>query len=195
MQDTLNKRLIMPNDETFNCMIMEIEGTINNRPLCMTPLEGTKDKYLTPNHFLMLRPNFQSTPAYSSYKKSLIENWEDVKEFIGTLWGHFQKFYMSEILHREKWFDMKKKLNVGDIIVTADPTIPNLWRLGTIIDVHEGSKDQVRKVAIKLGKRNSVNEKTKQLLNNLKQSYMNEKFTIVTRPATQVASLELQISL
>jgi hypothetical protein len=27
----------------------------------------------------------------------------------------------------------RKKHEVGDIIVTADPTVPNLWRFGTLI--------------------------------------------------------------
>ena len=39
MHDTLNKRQIIPNDETFYCIIKETKGTVNNRPLCMTPLE------------------------------------------------------------------------------------------------------------------------------------------------------------
>lgn len=194
MHDSLDKRLIVPNDETFTCMIKEVEGLINNRPLSMIPLEGTTDKYLTPNHFIMLRSNFQAVPQSTSYKKCYIKNWEDVKEFIGSLWGHFQKFYINELLYREKWFDKTKKLEVGEIVVTADPTIPNLWRLGVIIDVVEGSKDQIRKVTVKLGKRNKINESSSKTSASIKRCYVNEKYSIITRPATQVAALELKTS-
>lgn len=195
MHDTMNKRLIIPNDEVFSCMIKEIEGTINNRPLSMIPMEGTTDKYLTPNHFLMLRPNFQINPSCTRYAKSLVENWEDIKKFIGSLWGHFQKFYINELLYREKWFDKAKKLEVGDIVVTADPTIYNLWRLGTIVEIQEGSKDQVRKVTVKLGKRNSIDEGKIKSKASIMKSYKNENFSIITRPATQVAALELRVEL
>ena len=88
-----------------------------------------------------------------------------------------------------------KKLEIGDIVVTADPTVHNLWRIGTIIDIHEGSKDQIRKITVRLGKRNSIDKNANKSNAKLKKTYINEKFSIITRPATQVASLELKVQL
>jgi hypothetical protein len=108
------------------------------------------------------------------------------------LWDHFNRAYIQELIYREKWFDRKAKLEVGDIVVTADPTVANLWRLGKIIKVEEGSKDQTRKVVVRLGKRNTIDKKI--LIKSKKEiltGYKREKYSEVTRPASEVAHINL----
>lgn len=186
----LDKRMLVPNDEVFRTMICEIIGMVNNRPLTMLPLEKGENEFLTPNHFLMLRSNFQiSTSNTDEYLTGKVKQWVEIKELINQLWDHFNTAYIKEIQEREKWIDFKTPLKTGDIVILADPTITNLWRLGVIIEATTGSMDQVRKLKIRLGKRNVTNRHA--LKQNIKKEYLNEKFIEVTRPACAVAPLNL----
>lgn len=195
MQDTLNSKIITPNDFVFRCLICEIIGMLNNRPLTMIPIEGNENSFLTPNHFLMLRSNFQSAPSNDRFLSCNLKNWTSIKEMINVLWNHWHKAYVNEILHREKWINYKKPVEIGDLVMTADPTINNLWRLGKIVKVIPGSKDQVRKVTIRIGRRNKIDTK---ILNDSKQLmkwYKNDGFIDITRPVTQIAPLNLKANI
>ncbi|KAG5683544.1 hypothetical protein PVAND_012818 [Polypedilum vanderplanki] len=152
LHNTLSTKMLFPDDETLRNIICEVIGMLNNRPLSMEYMEGDEHTLLTPNHFLMLRGNFQSTSSDNHYK--------------------------------DKWLDFTTPLKVGDIVVVADPTISSLWRLATIVKAEQGSNNQVRKLTLRLGKRSVIK-------NNKGNAYKEEKFTKITRPATQVAPLNL----
>ena len=98
---------------------------------------------------------------------------------------------MNEILYREKWIDTTKPLRAGDIVVVPDPSVNSLWRLGVIIKAEKGSANQVRKLTIRLGKRNAILEKSRGNKSQLLYAYRKETYTIVTRPASAVAPLNL----
>ena len=189
--ESLNQKLLVPNDETFKSMVCEIIGMLNNRPLTMLPLEDTSNCFLTPNHFLMLRSNFQSAPSNNKYTNSTLKEWGDVKQMINVLWSHFNKAYVNELLYREKWIDYKKTLSAGDIVVVPDPTVNSLWRLGVIVKAEKGSANQVRKLTIRLGKRSSIDEKSRSNKSQMLYAYRKEAYTLVTRPASEVAPLNL----
>jgi len=194
LHETLNKKLIIPGDEEFRCLICEIIGMLNNRPLTMLPIKDTNNCFLTPNYFLQLRPNFQSCPSNKSFNKCMIKEWQDVKALVNVLWDHFNRAYVNEIMHRDKWIDFKKPLCVGDVVVLADPSINNLWRLGVIMEVQEGSQNQTRKVTVRLGKRSAINDHSNKNREALMKDYKKETFTEVTRPTSQVAPLNLFVS-
>ena len=117
--------------------------------------------------------------------------WEDGKQMINALWTHFNKVYVNELLYREKWIDYKKPLNTGDIVVVPDPTVNSLWRLGVIVKAEKGSANQVRKLTIRLGKRSSIDEKSRANKSQMLYAYRKEAFTLITRPASEVAPLNL----
>ena len=106
--------------------------------------------------------------------------------------------FILTILKREKWINKVEPLAIGDIVVTADPTVTNSWRLAKIIDTKLGSKNQVREVVLLLGKKNTLKNVTvsKQGTSNFNKKeimkmYKNESFSIVTRPALGVAKIKL----
>ena len=194
LHDTLNKKLIIPGDEEFRCLICEIIGMLNNRPLTMLPIKDTNNCFLTPNHFLQLRSNFQSSPSNKTFNGCMIKEWQDIKRLVNVLWDHFNRAYVNEIMHRDKWIDYKKPLKIGDIVILADPSVNNLWRLGVITEIHEGSRNQVRKVKVRLGKRSAINDYSNKNRNALMKDYQKESFTEVTRPASAIAPLNLFVS-
>lgn len=191
MEIMMNKKLFHLNDESFRAFICETVGILNNRPLCMTPINDSQE-FLTPNHFLMLKPNFISRPA--EHDPKLIQKmWREVQALSNILWDHWLKAYLPTILYRQKWIDKKTPLQIGDIVITADPTIYNSWRLGKVVDIEHGSQQQVRKLKVELGKNNPINDmKTLKSRKALLKAYKAEKSTIVSRPATCVAAIKLR---
>ena len=186
METTINKL----DDFTIINMLTEIMGILNSRPLSMVPLKEGGHELLTPNSFLMRRPNPQCIPYRLTDKAIKINDFQSIKESLKPLWEHFILYYLPTITKRPKWNKKIKKLEVGDVVVTVDTTVGNSWRLGTIIKINPGSKDQVRSVEIKLGKR-EVNIQPNYSNKTKMKTYLEEKSSIVTRPTTAVARLDI----
>lgn len=187
-EQQMNLQLRNLNDEQFRGVMCEIMGFVNNRPLCVTKT-GEKMIPLTPNHFLMDRANYKVTPN-SPLPTDLYKYASNLEKIKDTLWRHWLSQYIPTILYREKWVIKAKKLEVNDIVITADPSISNSWRLGRIIEVKEGSGNQIRKVKVMLGK-NDIHDKIltpKQRLT----AYKNETATTIERPATAVSAIDVK---
>jgi len=179
-------------DLTVINLLTEIMGILNSRPLSMIPIEDGRHEILTPNSFLMRRPNPQTIPFSDSHIKRKIEDYASIKESMKPLWDHWVKHYLPTIAIRNKWNKKNENLAVGDIVLTVDTTVNNSWRLGIITKIIPGSKDQVRQVEVKLGKRD-VGISFESCSRGIKSKYLAEKISIVTRPATAVAKLRISI--
>lgn len=202
MEQMMSKKLYHLDDESFRAFICETIGILNNRPLCMIPIKDSSNEFLTPNNFLMLRPNFVSR-TIDSNPRLITKYWSDVQKLANILWEHWLKAYLPTIMYREKWIDKSSPLQVGDLVITADPTVYNSWRLGKIVEIESGSQQQVRKVKVELGKNNTLKvelgknnlSSTDKIIKTRKlilKAYMSEKSTVVTRPATAVAAINLR---
>lgn len=182
------------NDFALRGILMEVAGLLNNRPLTLAPMEDLNNEFLTPNCFLMLRSNFQEIPYSDDKMHHITKNWEDVKQFTKILWKNWLMSYLPTLLEREKWHDKVEPLKEGDIVVTIDTTVSDSWRLGRILKIKPGSKNQVRQVEIILGKKNVFDRKNIKTRKGLRDLYQAEKQSIVTRPATAVAKIQLNNS-
>lgn len=172
-------------DFTMRNILAEVTGLLNNRPLC---LEG--DSFITPNSFLIGRNNFQNSIICEDFKNniSLNNNYNEMRKFTARLWQDWLKYYLPSILKREKWCDFVTPLEIGDIVMTLDTKVTDSYRLGVVIDVNKGSKDQVRSVTIKLGKNDLMNiGNRKEIL----EKYKSESHSVVTRAAHSVAKIKL----
>jgi hypothetical protein len=186
-------------DFTLDAILMEVEGIMNNRPLALNNSVDAFADFISPNSFLMLRPNYQEVPARNRDSKTIEKYWEDIRALSVIIWEKWLVSYLPEILKREKWINKVEPLQVGDIVVTADPSVSNSWRLGKIIDAKLGTKNQVREVVLLLGKKNTLKNVTvtKKGITNISKTeimklYKNESSSIVTRPALGVAKIYLK---
>lgn len=204
VKTALNKLLIRMqkdyaeiDDETFRALMCEIIGIVNNRPLSLYPIEGTDNQFLTPNYFLQLRQNVSSELKVTENeieKIKLKNSWKDAIVLSEILWKHWLKAYVPSIMHREKWLDKKTTPQIGDIVITADPSTPNSWRLAKIIEISEGSQQQVRKVKLLLGRRSSLTKMRFPRGKKRSDEFINELYkagehVIITRPASLIIPL------
>ncbi|XP_055590411.1 uncharacterized protein LOC129742523 [Uranotaenia lowii] len=139
----------VPDDETFETIILEAESMINSRPLTYIPLNDATDEALTPNHFLLgsstgvKQPPKDSTSALECLRSS----WNLAQHILDGFWRRWLREYLPTIARRTKWFNNTKPIEVGDLVFVADGKQRNSWVRGKIIEVTLG-RDKVARQAV-----------------------------------------------
>ncbi|XP_058828066.1 uncharacterized protein LOC131687975 [Topomyia yanbarensis] len=137
-------------DEVLRNQLIEIEGTINSRPLTHVPADDPDAPVLTPNHFILgsssgLKPATLLDDSALALKRS----WRNSQVEANIFWRRWVRDYMPDLTRRTKWFSEVKAIEVGDIVVIADPDHPrNCWPKGRIISVNRGKDGKVRSAAV-----------------------------------------------
>lgn len=73
-------------------------------------------------------------------------------------WHRWTKEYLLLLQERQKWIDVKKNLNIGDIVLVVDPTSPRgSWPLGRVLETRPDGRGLVR--SVKLQTKTSVLER------------------------------------
>ena len=182
---------VIYDDFGLKSVLCEIINMINSRPVAILSEHSDEHIILTPNFFIMGRQNAQSVPPETIVPKSLTQQWKDIKMMSNILWEKWLKEYLPVLTSREKWIQKATPLQIGDVVITADPSIANSWRLGIVENVIHGSQDQVRQVVIRLGKNKKIENVATKNPKQITKSYKDEAVTFITRPAIAVAKLEL----
>ncbi|XP_036320319.1 uncharacterized protein LOC118734724 [Rhagoletis pomonella] len=130
---------------------MESEMVINSRPLTYVPISDYEDEALTPNHFLL--GNSVSSKPMSEVTAdglTLRRGWLASQQLANSFWTRWLKEYLPIITRRSKWFENVKPIEVGDVVLIADPNSPrNCWPKGRVIDVRRSVDGQVRSATVK----------------------------------------------
>ncbi|XP_058448836.1 uncharacterized protein LOC131428813 [Malaya genurostris] len=138
-----------PTDEELKNALIEIEGVLNTRPLTHVPVDAESAAALTPNHFL-LGSSDGSKPLtlYSENVAVLRHGWELSQVIANRFWKRWLRDYLPEITRRTKWYQKTKPIEVGDIVIIADPDHPrNCWPQGRVIGV-TNRDGQVRRATV-----------------------------------------------
>ncbi|XP_058827066.1 uncharacterized protein LOC131687047 [Topomyia yanbarensis] len=137
-------------DEALRNQLIEIEGTINSRPLTHVPADDPDAPVLTPNHFILgsssdLKPAALLDDSALALKRS----WRNSQVEANIFWRRWVRDYMPNLTRHTKWFSEIKAIEVGDIVVIVDPDHPrNCWPKGRIISVNRGKDGKVRSAAV-----------------------------------------------
>lgn len=159
-----------PSDESLRNTLIEIENTVNSRPLTFVSVDDPSAPVLTPNHFLLgsssgLKP---AVPLDDS-GRVLRRAWRASQAEANLFWQRWVRYYLPELTRRSKWFNEVKPISMNDVVVVVDPALPrNCWPLGRVI-------------AVKMSKDGHVRTATVQTMNG-----------IYERPATKLAVLDVR---
>ncbi|XP_022102427.1 uncharacterized protein LOC110985605 [Acanthaster planci] len=152
LMDQLGSHL---DDESLRTLMTEAAAIINSRPLTIDNLnDPTSLAPLTPNHLLTMKSTlvlpppgcFQSTDLYSK------KRWRRVQFLANEFWNRWRKEYIQTLQLRQKWIRPHPNLEVDDIVLVKDDTLPrNRWQLGRVKDVFPGKDGLVRSARLLLG--------------------------------------------
>lgn len=157
------------NDEIFRSYLTEVEFTLNSRPLFHVPFDDLNEP-LTPNHFLLGDSGgVKPMGAIVDDGRVLTNSWRRSQQLADVFWKRWINEYLPTVAHRQKWHNIVKPLEVGDIVIIVDDNLPRgSWLKGRIIQINKGKDEAVRSAVVQT------------------------KTGIYKRPATKIASLNLK---
>ncbi|XP_060605456.1 uncharacterized protein LOC132757974 [Ruditapes philippinarum] len=146
------------NDEALHTLFCEVESIINDRPITLNPDSHDDLEALTPNHLLLMKrkPNlppgiFVKTDSYTRRR------WKQVQYMADLFWRRWTREYLPLLQERQKWFDTKRNMSIGDIVLVVDSNAPrNSWLLGKVTDTIPDKLGYVRQVKLKTSFNNSL---------------------------------------
>lgn len=142
-----------PSEEELRNALIEVEGTLNSRPLTHVPIDEVSAPALTPNHFLIgSSDGFKPLTLLDDSAVSLRRCWQISQTMANQFWKRWIRDYLPEITRRTKWHYAVKPIDVGDVVVIVDPDHPrNCWPKGRVIATV--NKDgQVRRATVQTAK-------------------------------------------
>ncbi|XP_058447526.1 uncharacterized protein LOC131427946 [Malaya genurostris] len=139
-----------PTDELLRNLLTEVELIVNSRPLTELPLDDELSSPLTPNHFLLGSSDGSKPPiSYDNSSYALKHVWKMSQVYANRFWKQWVSDYLPTLTRRSKWFSPAKPIEVGDIVVLVDETLPrNCWPKGRVINVHRSKDGQVRRALV-----------------------------------------------
>ncbi|XP_055623054.1 uncharacterized protein LOC129766511 [Toxorhynchites rutilus septentrionalis] len=140
-----------PTEEVLRSCLIEIEGTLNSRPLTHVPIDNESSTALTPNHFLL--GSSDGSKPFTSLDDSgalLKQSWRTSQALANQFWKRWLSDYLPEITRRTKWYADEKPISVDDIVVIVDPNLPrNSWPRGRVIATHPSKDGRIRSATVK----------------------------------------------
>ena len=106
---------------------------------------------LTPNHFLLGRPELNAPLGIFEVTAPLTRQWQYAQKLSSYLWNRQLKKIVHSLRHRTKWTKKSRKLKPGELVwILEDNTLRGIWPVGRIIKpLNYDRNDQIRKYEVK----------------------------------------------
>lgn len=137
--------------EEFNTILVQIEATLNSRPLYPMSSDPNDLEPLTPFHFLIGR-SVQTVPDplfEENVRINQLSRFQLLQQITQSFWRQWSQFYLTQLQQRNKWKQLDKNIEVGTLVLIKQDNLPACkWLLGRVSQVHPGDDGIVRVVTI-----------------------------------------------
>ena len=138
-------------EESLRTFLIDVEFTLNSRPLLPLSDDINDLDALTPNHFLIGTQPLYFNPNIKCEKIDSRIRWKAVQALSKMFWDRFVKEYLPSLQIRAKWNKPTRNLTTIDMVLVKDDNLTRLqWKLGRVIEVYTGRDGVVRSAKIKL---------------------------------------------
>ena len=133
--------------DEFRTVLSQVCALLNGRPLTRVVEEGVT-YVLTPNHFLFGNLGGAVCSENVDHPK---KRWQKVSSLVNHFWEQFMREYLPLLSKRNRWQELVKDLEVGELVLQIDPNIPRgHWKLAIVEEVYPSESDQkVRRCRIR----------------------------------------------
>lgn len=138
-------------EEELRTLFCEVEGLVNNRPLCLLPSNDPHDlPVLTPGHFLLgdrirqlgVLPHGQDFPWN--------RRWFVVQSLLDEFWARFVREIIPQMHVMNKWVRDRPNIEVDDVVILFEEKARGRWPLARVVSVRATLRDgHVRTVDIR----------------------------------------------
>ncbi|XP_077968072.1 uncharacterized protein LOC120334576 [Styela clava] len=138
-------------DEALATIFCEVESQLNSRPITPISFDPKDDEPLTPNHLLLLNPTSNLPPGIFDKKDCYTRRrWRQIQYLADQFWIRWTKEYLPTLQTRQKWTSKERNMEVGDIVLLVDNTIPRgKWQTGRVMETTPDKLGAVRQVTVK----------------------------------------------
>ncbi|XP_064633630.1 uncharacterized protein LOC135491588 [Lineus longissimus] len=145
-------------DEELSTAFTGAEALLNSRPLSYQSADSKDAPPITPNHFLFGQCGGQFAPEeIDSSDFNPRRRWRRVQELLKEFWSRWLKEWLPLLRQRHKWRDVKKDLEVGDVVLVADPgSVRGDWPMGRVTEVFTGRDCHRRVVKVQVGEKTMI---------------------------------------
>ena len=148
--------------ETFNTILIQIEGILNRRPLTAVSPAADDCEALTPAHILY--------PSFSSHQSCVITPQDPSRSTrdmrgaflkaqsrINSFWKSWSSDYLTLLHSRSKWRRTKRELKEGDLVMLVDEQQPrSTWKLARVVQADAEIDNHVRKAKLKTAEKKTL---------------------------------------
>ena len=140
--------------DTFNTIVIEVEGILNKRPLTPISTDPLDTEAISPCHILY--------PATFSHSAATIVpehpedgplriTWKQAQSRVNAFWNSWSVEYLALLHSRSKWRSTQRDLKVGDLVILVDKMKKHHdWKMGRVVLV-KGRDNHVTRARIKRG--------------------------------------------
>ncbi|XP_066935299.1 uncharacterized protein [Clytia hemisphaerica] len=142
------------NDESFRTLLVEVEATINSRPLTVECInDPTSLTPISPSNILTMKSSVVMPPPGHFVKEDVFcrRRWRRVQHIANEFWSRWRKEYLTNLQARSKWCNARRDLTIGDVVLMKEDTNRNCWKLVLVQKLHKSQDGHVRSVQIKQG--------------------------------------------
>ena len=139
--------------EEFYTLIKQIEACLNSRPLVPLTDDPSDNNFLSPSLLLTQSQSYiLPEPNYLNQKIPPVQRYKLIQQMLQDWWRCWSGEYLQSLQERHKWVQKQKNVEVGDVVLISDETMPpSKWPLAKIIKVYKGPDGLVRVVDLKTG--------------------------------------------
>ena len=139
--------------DTFNTIVIEIEGILNRRPLTPMSTDPDDTEVITPAHILYPATFSHSSatiiPKDPDSDSDMRSAWRQAQSRINAFWKVWSTEYLALLHPRSKWRSTKRDLKEGDLVILVDESVKrHEWRMARVVST-EGSGNHVRRATVK----------------------------------------------
>ena len=140
-------------DEELSTAFTGAEALLNARPLLYQSADPRDEPANTPNHFLHGQCGGQFAPdIVDNTDFNPRRRWRVVQELLEHFWSRWMREWLPLLQQRHKWKDIKTDMEVGDVVLVADPgSKRGNWPLGRVTEVFPGRDGHRRVVRVQVG--------------------------------------------
>ncbi|KAG1926140.1 guanine nucleotide-binding protein G(I)/G(S)/G(O) subunit gamma-2 [Pimephales promelas] len=139
-------------EEVLRTVLIEIEAILNSKPLGYVSADIADADPITPNCFLMGRPD-GSLPQVIYPVSELLgrRRWRHSQVLSDRFWTAFIKHYLPDMQARGKWQNPSVNIKPGTVVMLVDPQLPrSFWQIGRVSNVFPGVDSRVRTVEVQI---------------------------------------------
>ena len=126
-----------------------MEACLNSRPLIPLKVDPSDNKFLTPAS-LLSQSNNNVLPE--NIYLDLSDRYKLIQQKLQDWWWSWSTECLQTLQERHKWHLEKKNLEINDVVLISDETMPpSYWPLAKVIGVSKGTDGLVRVVTFKTG--------------------------------------------